>query len=148
MKINNFFSAASIVIVLLIGGCAHTKNTVINHESLVGYWYEVHQQDDFDGDVYSITNLKNDGTFYVQFRVKKNGRTVEEQTESGTWDLKEGNIHNTITTSINDQQLPEALYIADSYVILNISSNEMEYQHISTNTKFKANKVDQSFIIP
>ena len=116
-------------------------------ERLVGLWFGTHQQDGIDGDIQTLTKFNPDGTFLIRFRLVQGGKAVGEQSESGTWELK-NNIKTMVTTHIGVHPLPQDKVITDSYTIYKLTNTEMHYEHIKTGTRFKATRVQEGFVFP
>jgi hypothetical protein len=85
--------------------------------SFVGIWYSGNQPD--EPGVLSLIEFKEDGTFREEFRKCENGTVVGFQTESGTWNVKNG-VESLQVDMLNG----EAAHIDGVYTVLKLTDTE------------------------
>lgn len=93
-----------------------------------------------------------DGTSKITFRIKSPKGDIKEFSEVGQWGIS-GPIYFTILSGRidgkkfrpSDQTNP---YNYDAYQIVNLTKDEFEYNHFSSDNKYKIIKVPKSFTFP
>jgi hypothetical protein len=110
-----------------------------NRKQLVGYWFrqKVDQSDTLESE---YCHFQDDGIFKIDFINTKQGKTLQQITEYGSWGLV-GDIHFTITEEIiiddkciDNDMSNENNY--NAYRVLQLNSQFFEYEHIETKEKY------------
>ena len=113
-------------------------------EDIVGVWFGVRQQKATKTETQEICRFKADGSFSISFRRIKDGQVLEEQNESGRWELND-NVKTMVTTHINGKHLDKSRYITDKYLIIELTDSVMRYEHMKSGAKFKLSRVKEGF---
>jgi len=110
-----------------------------NRKQLVGYWFR-QKVDETDTLQSEYCHFQEDGLFKINFIDIKQGKTIQEVIEYGTWGLV-GNIHFTITEEIiiDDECIDNDMNNEDNYHayrVLQLNSQFFEYEHVKTKEKY------------
>ncbi len=119
----------------------------LNDKNIVGVWFGARQQKATKTETQEICHFKSDGSFSISFRRIKDGQLLEEQNESGRWELN-GNLKTMVTTHINGKQLDASKYIIDKYLMIEVTDSDMRYEHMKSGAKFRLTRVKEGFKFP
>lgn len=116
-----------------------------SREQLFGQWYRL-ETDEQGNQISEFAEISEDGSYEFTFSVlNKKGQVTQQNIELGDWGLV-GDIHFTLTKS---EMIDDEIYSADlansdnyhAYRVLELSSQNFQYQHIVTNEVFIMRRV-------
>jgi hypothetical protein len=137
-----------LLIIALIGSISlAAASEEPSDKSIVGFWFGARLQKATNTEVQEICHFKSDGTFTITFRKMKDGQLIQEQDESGKWEVN-GKVKTMVTTHINGKQLDESKYITDQYVIIEVTDSDLRYEHMKSGAKFRLTRVQEGFTFP
>ena len=113
---------------------------------LVGQWYRSDELD--DGRRYcELATIKESGEFEFNFvTYSLDGKVTEDVIEYGLWGLV-GNVHFTITQAEGEsggplfQSEPSHEDNYHAYIVIVLSEDEFQYQHISSGESYTLSKI-------
>lgn len=118
---------------------------------MVGKWYG--SQPTKEGGVKQHTIERAiDGSYKIVFRVTDANGKVEESSEVGHWGVS-GPIYFSIFRGwLSDGRLstsdPTSPYNYDAYKIINLSTEDFEYESFSSGNRYKIKRVPNDFEFP
>ena len=138
---------------LVLISCAHIP-TGNSDGHLVGSWYGVTSMDYAqlkDKTQKSVATFSADGKWRIHLKMYDNTTKafLDEQTEVGTWWVKDGILVTKISEIISSgtshaPNTPEGFYL-EKYVIANFSNNSFTYRDVKDGTKYTVKKVPEDY---
>jgi len=99
-----------------------------------------------------LTELRDDGSFTIQFAVRHPDGRLQHQTEVGMWGV-DGPIHFTITTGwvIDGTFKPANLRDAslyDAYTLIELTPERRVYRDMGSTNHYSSRRVAADFVLP
>ena len=108
---------------------------------MVGTWFGHGQPQ--SRDAMYIDRMRPDGSWRGEYRTCVNGRTVDNQVQTGHWSL-EGDLLKLQVDTVNGQPAPRT----DGYRMLAHSANSQKYLSLAWNFPYTPERVADDFQMP
>ncbi len=116
-------------------------------DALIGHWYGEKQQGPQTHKF--LVSRQADGNFDMTFKVYIDDYILMDRSQTGNWSV-EHDIYTTKTTEITDvtgtyqPQTPEGYYL-DQYTIIEITEEQIIYQHTGSGSRYTLTRVEEGF---